>query len=63
MIEMVDTVQKGGQNTELVLFDGEGHGWRKTSTVQTVLEKELKFFNQVLGLENEHILEKLAMDR
>lgn len=53
MIEMVDTVQKGGQNTELVLFDGEGHGWRKTSTVQTVLEKELKFFNQVLGLENE----------
>ncbi|CAL1697640.1 unnamed protein product [Somion occarium] len=42
MIEIVDTIQTRGQTTELVLFDGEGHGWRQASTVQTVLAKELK---------------------
>ncbi|KAF8589755.1 alpha beta-hydrolase [Ramaria rubella] len=52
MIEMVKTLKDRGAKVELVLFPGEGHGWRKASTIQTVLERELKFFNEVLGLEN-----------
>jgi len=52
MIEMVDTMKQRGSKVELVLFEGEGHGWRKASTIQTALERELTFFNEVLGFEN-----------
>ncbi|KAJ7475905.1 Alpha/Beta hydrolase protein [Mycena latifolia] len=56
MVRMVDTIKKrpGGPKVELVLFKGEGHGWRRASTVQTVLEKEMVFFNEVLGLKNNY---------
>ncbi|KAJ6619805.1 Alpha/Beta hydrolase protein [Mycena sp. CBHHK59/15] len=52
MINMVETIKARGGKVDLVLFPDEGHGWRQASTVQTVLEKELMFFNEVLGLEN-----------
>ncbi|KAJ7126925.1 Alpha/Beta hydrolase protein [Mycena epipterygia] len=58
MIHMVDEIKRArGQDdenwkVELVRFEGEGHGWRKASTIKTVLEKEMAFFNQVLRLEN-----------
>ncbi|KAJ7583310.1 alpha beta-hydrolase [Mycena floridula] len=52
MINMVDVLKSKGTKVELVLFEGEGHGWRKASTVQTALERELAFFNEVLGLDN-----------
>jgi dipeptidyl aminopeptidase/acylaminoacyl peptidase len=36
-----------------VLFEGEGHGWRKAETIQAALEKELAFYEDVLGLKPE----------
>ncbi|KAJ6459747.1 Alpha/Beta hydrolase protein [Mycena vitilis] len=54
MISMVKTIKARGGKADLVLFPGEGHGWRKASTIQTVLEREMTFFNEVLGLENEY---------
>ncbi|KAF7369337.1 Alpha/beta-hydrolase [Mycena venus] len=54
MIEMVQTIKARNGKVDLILFPGEGHGWRKASTVQTVLERELSFFNEVLELENTH---------
>ena len=45
-------VREKGAKAELVLFEGEGHGWRKASTIRAVLEKELKFVNEIFGLEN-----------
>ncbi|KAI0060422.1 alpha/beta-hydrolase [Artomyces pyxidatus] len=52
MVEMVDTIKKAGGKVELVIFPNEGHGWREAKSVQTTLERELTFFNEVLGLEN-----------
>ena len=52
MINMVKTIKDRGGKADLVLFPGEGHGWRKASTIQTALEKELEWFNEVLGLDN-----------
>ncbi|TCD62362.1 hypothetical protein EIP91_006971 [Steccherinum ochraceum] len=53
MIEMVKELQALGKKAELLLFEGEGHGWRKSSTVRTTLEKELSWFSEVLELQNE----------
>lgn len=52
MIIMVDTIKKNGGKVELILFANEGHGWRYASTIQTALERQLEFFNEVLGLDN-----------
>ncbi|KAF8198339.1 alpha beta-hydrolase [Mycena galopus ATCC 62051] len=58
MVEMVQKIKERNGKVDLVLFAGEGHGWRKASTIQTVLERELSFFNEVLGLQNTHGGEK-----
>ncbi|THV07184.1 alpha/beta-hydrolase [Dendrothele bispora CBS 962.96] len=52
MIEVEKKLKAKGCKVELILFDGEGHGWRKASTVRTELERSLLFFNEVLGLKN-----------
>jgi dipeptidyl aminopeptidase/acylaminoacyl peptidase len=52
MITMVKTIKARGGTAELVLFAKEGHGWRYSSTIQTALQKQLEFFNEVLGLKN-----------
>ncbi|KAJ7707638.1 Alpha/Beta hydrolase protein [Mycena rosella] len=53
MVASIKAARRDGK-VELVLFEGEGHGWRKASTMQTVLEKEMTFFNEVLGLTNHY---------
>jgi dipeptidyl aminopeptidase/acylaminoacyl peptidase len=35
---------------EYVLFEGEGHGWRKAENVKRALETECRFYEQILGL-------------
>ncbi|THH32604.1 hypothetical protein EUX98_g1574 [Antrodiella citrinella] len=50
MIEMVAELKAHGKKAELLLFDGEGHGWRKSGTVRITLEQELAWFSEVLGL-------------
>ncbi|KAJ7869019.1 alpha beta-hydrolase [Mycena leptocephala] len=52
MIDMVKKIKDGGGKADILLFPNEGHGWREASTIQTVLEREMLFFNEVLGLEN-----------
>ncbi|KZT44034.1 alpha/beta-hydrolase [Sistotremastrum suecicum HHB10207 ss-3] len=54
MINMVETIKARGGKAELILFPDEGHGWRQASSVQTTLEKELTFFNEVLGFKNNY---------
>ncbi|KAJ7512848.1 alpha/beta-hydrolase [Mycena galericulata] len=54
MVEMVEKIKERKGKVDIVLFSGEGHGWRKASTVQTVLQREMSFFNEVLGLDNKH---------
>ena len=50
MIEMVDTIKNVKGKADMVIFDGEGHGWRKAETIETTLEKELIFWEEILNL-------------
>ena len=37
---------------EYLVFEGEGHGWRRSENIKAALEKELGFYEEVLGLKN-----------
>lgn len=52
MIDMVEEIKKQGGKAELVIFPGEGHGWRKALTMKVALEKQLEYFNDAFGLKN-----------
>ena len=45
-----------------LLFDGEGHGFRKAESIQRALEAELSFYLQILGLEPGEPLPKLDIE-
>ncbi len=47
---MVDALHARGVAVDLVVFDGEGHGFRRADTIATALEAELAFYTRVLGL-------------
>jgi dipeptidyl aminopeptidase/acylaminoacyl peptidase len=36
---MVESLQKAGKPVEYVTYKGEGHGWRKVTTVRDYLAK------------------------
>lgn len=44
MKERVD--QAGNGKAELVIFEGEGHGWRKAENKKKALEAELEFYRK-----------------
>lgn len=46
----MDALLKNGDDAELVIFPGEGHGWRKAKTMKESLQRMLEFFNRVLSL-------------
>ena len=50
MVDMAKTINGVGGKAEIIVFDGEGHGWRKAETMETTLLEELKFWKSVLGL-------------
>ena len=37
---------------EYTVLGGEGHGWRRSENTKAALEKELRFYEEVLGLKN-----------
>jgi dipeptidyl aminopeptidase/acylaminoacyl peptidase len=45
-----------------LLFEGEGHGFRRAETVIASLEAELSFYIQILGLEPGELHTKLAIE-
>lgn len=49
---IVKTVKERGGDVEYVLYEGEGHGWRKAETIKDAFEKELRFYERVLGLKH-----------
>ena len=52
MIDMVKTITEHGGNAELLLFEGEGHGFRKRETIRKQLLKQLEFFSSAVGIAN-----------
>lgn len=50
--EMIyESVKNRGGTVEFNIYDGEGHGWRKESSLKDSLERELSFYERVLGLQ------------
>lgn len=50
MEEMVRVLKESEKDVKLLVFPGEGHGWRRASTIRESLEAELEFFSRVFGL-------------
>ncbi|KAH8105304.1 alpha/beta-hydrolase [Cristinia sonorae] len=48
--DIVKSIKAIGGRVEYVVFEGEGHGWRKAETIKAALEKELSFYEQELHL-------------
>ena len=52
---MVEALRTKGVPFAYLLFEGEGHGFRKAETIVTAAEAELSFFAQVLGIERDDV--------
>lgn len=49
--QLVAALASAGVPHAYVLFDGEGHGFRRGPNIVAALEAELSFLGQVLGFE------------
>ncbi|GJE93608.1 alpha/beta hydrolase [Phanerochaete sordida] len=47
---IVKSIRDRGGKVEYIVFEGEGHGWRKAENVKRSLEEELHFYEGVFGL-------------
>ena len=47
---IVDTIRKHGGRVDYVVFEGEGHGWRKEENQRKAIETEFAFYADVFGL-------------
>lgn len=48
-VSMADAVRAKHLPVALIMFEGEGHGFRKQSTRRAVVEAQLSFFSQLFG--------------
>lgn len=48
-VEMNDALVASGVPVGLVLFAGEGHGWRRADTIQRAMDLEINFYGQIFG--------------
>ena len=60
---IVDALRERGIPHAYLLFEGEGHGFRKTESIVRSLEAELSFYAQVLGFEPGDPIPKLEIER
>ena len=49
--KMVNTLREKGVPVSYVLFEEEGHGFRKAENIKTALESELYFYSRIFGFE------------
>ncbi|MGM0384852.1 MAG: prolyl oligopeptidase family serine peptidase [Actinomycetota bacterium] len=47
--QMADAIREAGGDVELVLYPGEGHGFRRAETTRDALARELAFYGRVFG--------------
>ena len=59
---IVTALEERGVPHAYLLFEGEGHGFRKAENIIRSLEAELSFYLQVLGLEPGDPLTRLAIE-
>lgn len=44
------SIQDRGGKVKYVLFQGEGHGFRKAENIKVAVETEIRWYEDVLGL-------------
>jgi dipeptidyl aminopeptidase/acylaminoacyl peptidase len=49
--KMYDAMAERGLPVALVVFEGEGHGFRRAENIRASLEQELDFYGQVFGFQ------------
>ena len=59
---IVDALRRRGVPYAYLLFEGEGHGFRRPETLVRALEAELSFYSQILGLEPGDPIPRLAVE-
>jgi dipeptidyl aminopeptidase/acylaminoacyl peptidase len=47
--ELVEALARNGVPHAYLLFEGEGHGFRRAETLMRCLEAQLDFYGEVLG--------------
>ena len=56
---MASALERQGLPVACLMFEGEGHGFRKAETMRRCLEAELCFYGRVFGFEPENVLPPL----
>lgn len=51
--QVADTLAAAGKHVDLVIYDGEGHGFRKAETITDSVERELRHYLRAFGLAEE----------
>ncbi len=59
---IVAALREQGVAHSYLLFEGEGHGFRRAETIVTSLEAELSFYAQILGFEPGDQVPRLAIE-
>ena len=59
---IVEALRRRGIPHAYLLFEGEGHGFRRPETLVRALEAELSFYAQILGLELGDPIPRLAVE-
>lgn len=60
--EMAEVLRAKGLPVALVMFEGEGHGFRVLDNQVRALESELSFYAQVFGLELADDIEPVTVE-
>jgi dipeptidyl aminopeptidase/acylaminoacyl peptidase len=52
---MVEALERKRLPYAYLLFEGEGHGFRRAETIVAAIEAELSFYAQILGFERDDV--------
>ena len=61
-IDMADALRAKDLPVALVMFEGEGHGFRQAANIKKALEDELSFYGQVFGFEVADPIQPVPID-
>ena len=59
---MAEAVRENGMPVTVLMFEGEGHGFRREETIHRVLDAELSFHSQVFGFPHPEGIEPLRIE-
>lgn len=50
---ILHSLEERGKKVKYILFEGEGHGWRKAENIKAGLEAELSWYEDLIGVTQE----------